>query len=109
MNSRRFTRSPRRRSAEATEHFEAERLRQYAAELVALGPDVIVTVGSIPVAPMQQATRTIPIVFTGLADPVGAGIVQSLARPGGNATGLPTSNMPSAASGWSCSRRSRLA
>jgi putative tryptophan/tyrosine transport system substrate-binding protein len=67
---------------------EADRLRQYAAELVALAPDVIVTVGSITVAPAQQATRTIPIVFTGLTDPVGAGIVQSLARPGGNATGF---------------------
>ena len=69
---------------------EADRVRQYAAELVALAPDVIVTVGSIPVVPMQQATRTIPIVFTNLADPVGAGIVQSLARPGGNATGFTT-------------------
>ena len=48
------------------------------------------TVGSITVSPMQQATRTIPIIFTGLADPVGAGIVQSLARPGGNATGFTT-------------------
>jgi putative ABC transport system substrate-binding protein len=67
---------------------EADRVRQYAAELVALAPDVIMTVGSITVAPMQQATRTIPIVFTNLADPVGAGIVQSLARPGGNATGF---------------------
>jgi putative tryptophan/tyrosine transport system substrate-binding protein len=67
---------------------EADRIRQYAAELVALAPDVILTVGSIAVAPMQQATRTIPIVFTGLTDPVGAGIVQSLARPGGNATGF---------------------
>src|SRR5207247_3376587 len=61
---------------------------QYAAELVAVAPDVIMTVGSSTVAPMQQATRTIPIVFTNLADPVGAGIVQSLARPGGNATGF---------------------
>src|SRR4029453_14735120 len=57
-------------------------------ELVALAPDVILTVGSIAVAPMQQATRTAPIVFTGLTDPVGSGIVQSLARPGGNATGF---------------------
>src|SRR5246127_3972528 len=61
---------------------EADRIRQYAAELVALAPDVIMTVGSSTVAPMQQATRTIPVVFTNLADPVGAGIVQSLARPG---------------------------
>jgi ABC-type uncharacterized transport system substrate-binding protein len=67
---------------------EADRIRQYAAELVALAPDVIMTVGSSTVAPMQQATRTIPIVFTNLADPVGAGVVQSLARPGGNATGF---------------------
>jgi putative ABC transport system substrate-binding protein len=66
----------------------ADRIRQYAAELVALAPDVIVTVGSITVAPTQQATGTIPIVFTNVADPVGAGIVQSLARPGGNATGF---------------------
>jgi putative tryptophan/tyrosine transport system substrate-binding protein len=67
---------------------EADRVRQYAAELVELAPEVIMTVGSITVAPMQQATRTIPIVFTNVADPVGAGIVQSLARPGGNATGF---------------------
>src|SRR5215211_3672191 len=66
----------------------ADRIRQYAAELVALAPDVIVTVGSITVAPTQQASRTIPIVFTNVIDPVGAGIVQSLARPGGNATGF---------------------
>src|SRR5262245_1885481 len=64
------------------------RVRQFASELVALAPDVIVTVGSITVAPMRQATRTIPIVFTNLADPIGAGVVQSLARPGGNATGF---------------------
>jgi putative tryptophan/tyrosine transport system substrate-binding protein len=67
---------------------DADRIRQYAAELVALAPDVILTVGSITVAPMQHATRTIPIVFTNVADPVGAGIIQSLARPGGNATGF---------------------
>jgi putative tryptophan/tyrosine transport system substrate-binding protein len=67
---------------------EADRVRQYAVELVELAPEVIMTVGSITVAPMQQATRTIPIVFTNVADPVGAGIVQSLARPGGNATGF---------------------
>ena len=66
----------------------AEPLRSHAAELVALTPDVIVTIGSLTVAPVQQATRTIPIVFTNLADPVGAGFVQSLARPGGNTTGF---------------------
>jgi ABC-type uncharacterized transport system substrate-binding protein len=63
-------------------------IRRSAAELVALAPDVIVTIGSLTVAPVQQATRTIPIVFTNLADPVGAGFVQSLARPGGNTTGF---------------------
>ena len=66
----------------------AERTRRYAAELVALAPDVILVNASPPVMALQQTTRTIPIVFVGLADPVGAGIVESLARPGGNATGF---------------------
>ena len=63
-------------------------LRRYAAELVALAPDVILSIGSTTVAPLQQATRTIPIVFTGVPDPVGAGFVQSMAHPGGNITGF---------------------
>ncbi|MGB6706470.1 MAG: ABC transporter substrate-binding protein [Pseudolabrys sp.] len=63
-------------------------IRRDAAELVALAPDVIMTVGSLTMGPMQLATQTIPIVFVNLADPVGAGFVQSLARPGGNATGF---------------------
>jgi putative ABC transport system substrate-binding protein len=67
---------------------DADSIRRHAAELVALAPDVIMTVGSLTVAPVQQATRTIPIVFTNVADPVGAGFVQSLTRPGGNATGF---------------------
>ncbi|HXX07326.1 MAG TPA: ABC transporter substrate-binding protein [Pseudolabrys sp.] len=67
---------------------DTERLRRYAAELVALQPDVIVTIGSVTVGPLQQVTRTIPIVFVNVADPVGAGFVQSLARPGGNTTGF---------------------
>jgi putative ABC transport system substrate-binding protein len=66
----------------------AEPIRRYAAELVALVPDVIVTVGSATIGPLQQATRSIPIVFVNVADPVAAGFVQSLARPGGNATGF---------------------
>ena len=66
----------------------ADAIRRYAAELVALSPDAIMTVGSLTIAPVQEATRTIPIVFTNLADPVGAGFVQNLARPGGNATGF---------------------
>jgi putative ABC transport system substrate-binding protein len=66
----------------------ADTLRKYAAELVALAPDVILTQSSNAVAPLLQATHTVPIVFTIVADPVGAGYVDSLARPGGNATGF---------------------
>jgi putative ABC transport system substrate-binding protein len=62
--------------------------RKYAAELVAIAPNVIVTDTSFNVAAMQQATRTVPIVFGGVIDPVGAGLVDSLARPGGNTTGF---------------------
>ena len=58
-------------------------------------------------APLLQATRTVPIVFVQVTDPVGAGFVDSLARPGGNATGLLRSNMASAENVWSCSKRSR--
>jgi putative ABC transport system substrate-binding protein len=66
----------------------AEELRKYAAELVALKPDVILAHSSSGVAQLLQATRTVPTVFTNVADPVGAGYVDSLARPGGNATGF---------------------
>jgi ABC-type uncharacterized transport system substrate-binding protein len=66
----------------------AELAHKYAAELVALAPDVIVTTGSAGLIPLLQVTRTIPIVFTIVPDPVGAGFVDSLARPGGNATGF---------------------
>jgi putative ABC transport system substrate-binding protein len=62
--------------------------RRYAAELVALAPDVIFTSGSAAVGPLQRATRTVPIVFAQVPDPVGAGFVVSLARPGGNITGF---------------------
>jgi ABC-type uncharacterized transport system substrate-binding protein len=67
---------------------DAERVRRYAAELVALAPDVILTADSQSVAALQQATRTVPIVFGNVIDPVGAGYVESLARPGGNITGF---------------------
>jgi putative ABC transport system substrate-binding protein len=67
---------------------DADRIRRYAAELVELAPDVILTTGTATMAPLLQATRTIPIVFVSVADPVGAGFVDSLARPGGNATGF---------------------
>jgi putative tryptophan/tyrosine transport system substrate-binding protein len=66
----------------------ADRIRKYAAELVALAPDVIVATGSFGVGPLLQATRGIPIVFTLVPDPVGAGFVDNLARPGSNATGF---------------------
>ena len=61
---------------------------QIRGELAALAPDVILAHGSSTVGPMLQATRTVPIVFPVVADPVGAGFVDSLARPGGNATGF---------------------
>ena len=67
---------------------DLDSLRRYAAELVALAPDVIFSIGSLPVASLQQATRTIPIVFMSVADPVGAGFVESMAHPGGNITGF---------------------
>jgi putative ABC transport system substrate-binding protein len=67
---------------------DADRIRKYAAELLALTPDVILANSSAALAALLQATRTVPIVFTTVADPVGAGYVDSLARPGGNATGF---------------------
>jgi putative ABC transport system substrate-binding protein len=67
---------------------DAELFRRYASELVALAPDVILAGGGAVVPSLLQATRTVPIVFTGTPDPVGAGFVESLARPGGNATGF---------------------
>ena len=63
-------------------------LSRYSAELVALAPDVILSIGSLTLAPLQQATRTIPIVFVNVPDPVGAGFVESMAHPGGNITGF---------------------
>jgi putative ABC transport system substrate-binding protein len=67
---------------------DANRVRNYATELVALAPDVILATGGTAVGPLQLATRTVPIVFVQVPDPVGAGFVASLARPGGNATGF---------------------
>jgi putative tryptophan/tyrosine transport system substrate-binding protein len=65
-----------------------DNIRKYAVELAALAPDVILSSGTATLAPLLQATRTVPIVFVNVADPVGAGFVDSLARPGGNATGF---------------------
>jgi len=69
---------------------DAERIRKYAAELAALAPDVILAGAGAVVPSLLQATRTAPIVFTQTPDPVGAGFVNSLARPGGNVTGFTT-------------------
>ena len=66
----------------------AAEIRKHAAELAALEPDVILAHGDTTIGPLLQATRTVPIVFPVAADPVGAGFVDSLARPGGNATGF---------------------
>src|SRR5262249_19986465 len=67
---------------------DADRVRRYAAELVALAPDVIVAHGTSTVRPLLQLTHVVPIVFPVAADPVGGGFVESLARPGGNVTGF---------------------
>jgi len=67
---------------------DSDRIRKYAADLMALAPDVIVASGGSVTGPLLQLTRTVPIVFTQTPDPVGAGFVDSLPRPGGNATGF---------------------
>jgi putative ABC transport system substrate-binding protein len=67
---------------------DLERVRHYAAELVALAPDVILVSSGSALAALQSVTRTVPIVFVSVTDPVGAGYVASLARPGGNTTGF---------------------
>ena len=81
--------------------------RKYAAELVALTPDVILSVGGPSVLSLLQVTRTVPIVFTLVADPIGSGFVDSLSRPGGNVTGFMQFEYSCAENGWNCSRRSR--
>ena len=67
---------------------DPDRVRRYTAELVALAPDVILVTSGSALAALQNATRTVPIVFVGVTDPVGAGYVASLARPGANTTGF---------------------
>jgi putative ABC transport system substrate-binding protein len=67
---------------------DPDRFRTYSAELVALAPDVIIAATTPAVTALQKATRTVPIVFVGVIDPVGSGMVASLPRPGGNATGF---------------------
>jgi putative ABC transport system substrate-binding protein len=67
---------------------DVDRERGYAAELVALTPDIVLASGTLSVTALQHVSRTLPIVFVGVTDPVGAGFVDSLARPGGNVTGF---------------------
>jgi ABC-type uncharacterized transport system substrate-binding protein len=69
---------------------DTERRRTYAAELVAHAPDVILATGTSTLGPLLRVTRTVPIVFVNVTDPVGSGFVESLNRPGGNATGFTT-------------------
>jgi putative ABC transport system substrate-binding protein len=75
---------------------DGERNRRNVAELIGLGPDVILATGSPTLEPLLRATRTLPIVFVQVADPVGAGLVESLSRPGGNATGFTTADYTAA-------------
>jgi putative tryptophan/tyrosine transport system substrate-binding protein len=67
---------------------KADFYRRQAAELIALAPDVILTNGTTTIGPMLQTTQTVPVVFVNVTDPVSGGFVESLARPGGNATGF---------------------
>ena len=68
----------------------ADNLRRFAAELVRLTPDVLLATGGTTIGPLLEATQTVPIVFAQVPDPLGAGIIDSLSRPGGNATGFAT-------------------
>jgi putative tryptophan/tyrosine transport system substrate-binding protein len=81
---------------------DSETNRQHADELVALAPEVILTTTAPPTAALQRATRTIPVVFAMVVDPVGAGIVASLSRPGGNITGFMQFEFSVAGNGWNC-------
>ena len=74
--------------ADDTERIRAERICKYVAELVELAPDVVLVNGASSLRPLQEATRTVPIVFVQVTDPVGGGYIDSLARPGGNTTGF---------------------
>jgi putative ABC transport system substrate-binding protein len=85
---------------------DADRGRS-AEELVALAPDVILASASANVAALQRITRSVPIVFANVVDPVGAGFVGSLARPGGNITGFLAANTASAENGSNYSKRLR--
>jgi putative ABC transport system substrate-binding protein len=78
---------------------DPDRNQSFARELVAMKPDAIFAFSSVVVAALQRESRTVPIVFTAISDPVGSGFVQSLARPGGNATGF-TNFVPTMGAKW---------
>ena len=87
----------------------ADQSQALAKELVALQPDVILAHATAVAAALQRENRAIPIVFVNVSDPIGAGFIASLARPGGNLTGLLHYEASITGSGWRCSRRSRRA
>jgi putative tryptophan/tyrosine transport system substrate-binding protein len=87
---------------------DINRIRALAQELVGLQPDIIVTMGTAAAVALQQETRTIPIVFASVSDPVVSGIVAAINQPGGNITGFALFETTLGASGSSCSWRSRL-
>ena len=92
------------RNVQITSRFpkgDQQELRKSIAELVALAPDVIVASGTASMAPCFRRCTTLPIVFVNVADPVGAGFVESLAQPGGNATGFMQFEYSLAENGWS--------
>src|SRR5262249_48917940 len=86
---------------------DPDRARTSTTELISLEPDVIAAHGTPALGAVHRATRTIPVVFVSVIDPVGAGYVQSLALPGGNITGFSTFEPEIGGNGWSCSKRSR--
>ncbi len=86
---------------------DADRIRLYAAELTGMRPDVIWTSGALPLLPLKRTTRSIPIVFTQVYDPVGSGLVVSLTRPGGNITGFTLGEFSMGGKILRCSRRWR--
>ena len=86
---------------------DTDRIRALARELVGLQPDIIMVSGTQATAALQRETRTIPVVFAAVSDPVASGIVPRLDRPGGNITGFAGPDARWKASGLSCSRRSR--
>ncbi len=88
---------------------DAANARKNVAEMMALVPEVILAAGNVAVAAALQASRSVPIVFVLVPDPVGQGFVDSLARPGETATGFTFTNLAWAGNGWNCSSKWRPA